>query len=1452
MRKIFLIALLFLCTGMLHATIINVPADYATIQGGINASTNGDTVLAQPGTYIENINYDGKNITVASLFLTTQDPYYIAHTIIDGDSLDSVVRFQNGEDTTAVLTGFTVQNGNAQYGGGIFCWNNSSPRLERLVISGNNAISKGGGILCYWNSSPILKYVEITENYSYDEGGGICCNNDSSPRLDNVTISGNITSGFGGGIFCNNNSFLSLENVTISGNSSEDGGGMYCNNSSPSLENIFISGNNASDNGGGMYCSDDSSPSLDNVTISDNSSADVGGGMYCNDSSPSLVNVTISENSSEDGGGMYCSDSSPSLVNVTILGNSSSDDGGGMYLYRGSSYHLYNVIISGNSASDRGGGILCYSSSPHLENVTISGNICSDGGGIYCMSSNMSLKNVIISGNNVSDVGGGINCTSNSSPSLENVTISGNSAGRYGGGINCNYNSSLSFNATNRCNIYSNTIENMRGAGVDIYSYNSDIIDVIVDTFTVMTPTDYYASPITNFTFNILHSIEDNLINADVYVSVDGDDSNTGTSADEPFKTIRHALSMIYSDSLNINTIYLAQGVYSDSTNGEMFPLNWSDHVNLSGSDQEYTILDANNMSEIMKFNNINHAIIENITVTNGHAEYGGGIYFNNSSPCLENITISNNRATDGYAHGEGGGIFCRSSSPSLENVTISDNSAGRYGGGISCSNYSSPSLVNVTISGNSAGWFGGGIYCCYDSSPSLENVTISNNSATGSYEQGEGGGIFYNSSSPSLENVTISGNRAGRYGGGICCKNSSPSLVNVTISDNSAIGCFDAQGGGIFCNSSSPSLENVTISGNSAGTIGGGMYCYNSYPSFNATNRCNIYSNTIEIMRGFGVDIYSYNCDVIDVIVDTFTVMTPTDYYASPINQFTFDILHSIEGSLVNADVYVSVDGDDSNTGTSPDEPFKTIKHALSKIYSDSLNINTIHLTQGVFSDSTNGEMFPIHWSDYVNLSGSNQEYTILDARNMSGVMEFDNVNNVIIENITITNGNAEDGGGIYCNNSSPSLANVTISSNSATGGYSQGEGGGIFCNSSSPSLVNVTISENSAGRYGGGMYCEGNSLLSLMNVTISGNSVDGYGGGIYCYESSPILENVTISSNSATGSYDAHGGGIYCKNSSPSLVNSTISGNNASYSGGGIYCYQSSPSLENVTISSNSTTESYAQGGGVFCNSSSPSFENVTVSDNYSARGGGIYCSNSSPNIENVTISGNSASRRGSGIYCYYSSPSIINTIVSYNTGDYGIYASSSNPSITYSDFFDNEYGNFYGCEQSVGVNVTTNANGDSCDVFHNIQLDPQFADTLNGDYHLTENSPCIDAGDPNSPLDPDGTIADMGAYYYDQLSINNIVDDNEHLLFNFPNPVYSNQHSLTVRFIMRKQGNVTVQLFNIRGQLISTLVHEDKNIGEYTITCPVNELSPGIYFTRMSVDGVDKEIRKVVLLR
>jgi hypothetical protein len=113
----------------------------------------GDTLLVSPGTYTENINYNGKNIVVGSLYLTTQDTSYISSTIIDGNQAGSVVTFANGESSAAVLSGFTIQNGKATGSfivGGIHC-NNSSPSIKNLIITNNIGAEtsddgKGGGI----------------------------------------------------------------------------------------------------------------------------------------------------------------------------------------------------------------------------------------------------------------------------------------------------------------------------------------------------------------------------------------------------------------------------------------------------------------------------------------------------------------------------------------------------------------------------------------------------------------------------------------------------------------------------------------------------------------------------------------------------------------------------------------------------------------------------------------------------------------------------------------------------------------------------------------------------------------------------------------------------------------------------------------------------------------------------------------------------------------------------------------------------------------------------------------------------------------------------------------------------------------------------------------------------------------------------------------------------------
>jgi len=115
MKKLFYH--IFLPFSFLSATTINIPADYSTIQEGINASVDGDTVLVADGVYYENLIID-KDITLGSHFIINGNYSHRDATIIDGSNYDeasgpfgSCVLFippANGDHIHPKLTGFTI------------------------------------------------------------------------------------------------------------------------------------------------------------------------------------------------------------------------------------------------------------------------------------------------------------------------------------------------------------------------------------------------------------------------------------------------------------------------------------------------------------------------------------------------------------------------------------------------------------------------------------------------------------------------------------------------------------------------------------------------------------------------------------------------------------------------------------------------------------------------------------------------------------------------------------------------------------------------------------------------------------------------------------------------------------------------------------------------------------------------------------------------------------------------------------------------------------------------------------------------------------------------------------------------------------------------------------------------------------------------------------------------
>ena len=150
--------------------------EYEIIQHAIDAALDGQTIVVCPGTYMENIEFDSRNLTLRSS--DPSDPAIVNSTIIDGKDNASVVRLVN--DTSTII-GFTIQNGNASHGGGIYV-DESSPLIEKNNIINNNATLYGGGIYIY-KSTPTIIGNTIIGNRANTTGGGIYIDSISSPII---------------------------------------------------------------------------------------------------------------------------------------------------------------------------------------------------------------------------------------------------------------------------------------------------------------------------------------------------------------------------------------------------------------------------------------------------------------------------------------------------------------------------------------------------------------------------------------------------------------------------------------------------------------------------------------------------------------------------------------------------------------------------------------------------------------------------------------------------------------------------------------------------------------------------------------------------------------------------------------------------------------------------------------------------------------------------------------------------------------------------------------------------------------------------------------------------------------------------------------------------------------------------------------------------------------------
>ncbi len=369
-------------------------------------------------------------------------------------------------------------------------------------------------------------------------------------------------------------------------------------------------------------------------------------------------------------------------------------------------------------------------------------------------------------------------------------------------------------------------------------------------------------------------------------------------------------------------------------------------------------------------------------------------------------------------------------------------------------------------------------------------------------------------------------------------------------------------------------------------------------------------------------------------------------------------------------------------------------------------------------------------------------------------------NANGATLAGLAITNGVAEVGGAVYCANSDLTLSHCRIVGNAALSG---GDGGGVYAINSVLYVSDCTVTDNTAGPGGDSEFAPARG---------------GHGGGIYA--DSLLVTESTIADNAAgkggagiQGAEGGHGGGIY--GGRMTIENCTIEGNAAGAGG-------------DSTNGEKGIAGKGGDGGGIFCSDSLQITGSLVAGNRcgnlgsglsaslvgMNATGGGIWCSTGV--IDHCTIVSNAAGEQtwavindtkysassGGGLICS-GQANVTNSIVWGNTPDELVGVDCA--SVAYSDIESSDCPADQGNISVDPAFVETGHWADPADPAAVVTAADPGAVWVAGDYRLTADSPCVDAGDPDYADDPNavdlngaarlaGKATDMGAYELESL--------------------------------------------------------------------------------------------------
>ncbi|MBN2536970.1 right-handed parallel beta-helix repeat-containing protein [candidate division WOR-3 bacterium] len=357
------------------------------------------------------------------------------------------------------------------------------------------------------------------------------------------------------------------------------------------------------------------------------------------------------------------------------------------------------------------------------------------------------------------------------------------------------------------------------------------------------------------------------------------------------------------------------------------------------------------------------------------------------------------------------------------------------------------------------------------------------------------------------------------------------------------------------------------------------------------------------------------------------------------------------------------------------------------------------------------------------------------------------------------------------------------------------------------------------------------GDSTDVLAGFTIRNGSGTN-GGGIHCWGGSALIRDNIIEDNFTT----ADGGGVMIQfGAKPTVVGNVIRRNRTNIWGGGVYVHDGcSPVVErNVIYDNGAITDRPAgfTGPGTCCGRV---LGPGATAGGYDCRGGGVLVTNytgapMAPIVVNNTIDGNEAQASGGGIYVNHAPADVRNNIVT-ASAPAGVHTDGPELTIAYNDAWGNG----------------TNISGSTREGQGSISACPMYADSAGDDFHLQAGSPCIDAGDPASPPDPDSTRADMGAFWFFQTGA---AEPGSPVVTPASRAATIVWGVLHLGVDSKQNTECGAELLDAGGRRVMTLAPGAND---------VSRLSPGIYFLKdeggrlKDEPGSRKAVRKVIVAR